>query len=95
MVKNFDNLYDTDLYNLKYHLLSNMVNDIRKFGTLFVYDSSSYEHFNVHMKKALRTTLLKRKTRIMEVLSVTERNYERALSSGKQKINETLRRKDK
>lgn len=51
-VETFDEYFDSGLITLKYHYFAYMVEDIRKYGTLSVSESSPYDHCIVHMKKA-------------------------------------------
>lgn len=53
MVKNLDEHYDSDLCNVKYHLLDYKVADIEGFGTVFVLKGSQNEHFNVYINSKL------------------------------------------
>lgn len=71
-----------------------MIKEIRGFRALSVLDISSYEHFKVCIKQALKIISHWRRTRMMETINVMERNYERRQSYRKEKIDGKLRRKD-
>lgn len=54
--------------------------DIRKFETLSVSDSSPYRHFNVLVRQEYKRPSPKERKRMMETVSVLKRSYETALS---------------
>lgn len=66
------------LYTLNYRLLDDMAKDIRGLGTIFVLDSSTYEYFNVHTKRAFKTASRRRLPRRMELIIMMERICEMA-----------------
>lgn len=48
LVETFDEHCVCSLYGLRRHLLEHIAEDIRRFGTLSVLNSSAYERINVH-----------------------------------------------
>lgn len=42
---------NSGLFKLKFHFLDHVEEDLTVFRTLSVYHASSFEHFNVHIKK--------------------------------------------
>lgn len=71
---------DFDLYVLKHHFVDHVVEDIQKSGTRSVLDRSPYEHFNVQIKQAYGRISKRRRTKMMKMVSVMERSYQRVLS---------------
>lgn len=56
----FEEHSDSGLYWLKYHLIDHMVEDVRKSGTLSVFNSSLYQYSNVHTKRTHKRTSQRR-----------------------------------
>lgn len=71
-----------------------MMENVRKFGTLPVLDSSPYKHFSVYIKQAFKRTSLRERTRMIEMIYVMERRYEKALSCEKKEDAEKSGRSD-
>lgn len=82
------------MHTVKYHLHEQMAEDIRRFGMLFISDSSLYEQFNVNNKEAYKSTSQNRQTKIKETANMTDRSNEGALSYGKKEGDGMLRRGD-
>lgn len=70
LVDIFPDYCDSGLYTPKLVLLDHVEVHHRKFGTLWVIDSSLYHCFHVHIKQFHRTTLLRQQTRMMEAVNV-------------------------
>lgn len=51
MVKMFDAYCNSGLYNLKTHVFDHIVKDTKTFGSLEILDRSSFELFNIQVKK--------------------------------------------
>lgn len=57
LVETLDRQSDSGLYTLGYHLLDQMMENIRGCGTLFFLDRKPCEHFTDHIKQAFSKTL--------------------------------------
>ena len=66
MVGLFHDCCPNGLGTLKFHLFDHIVDDIRRFGTISVLSASPFEHFNLHIKSAYRSTSKRLLTREME-----------------------------
>lgn len=58
------------LHTIKYHLLNRMIEDLGNFETLYFFDSSPYEHSNVHIEHYYGKTSKRRHTRMMKTVNV-------------------------
>lgn len=57
LVDEFYEHCDFGLFKLSYDILDHMAKYIQRLRTPFVFGSSTYEHFSVHMKQACEKTL--------------------------------------
>lgn len=87
LVDAFDDTCDSNLHLRKFHLLDHTVEYIRRCGTIFVSDSSHYEHFNVHIKQAYNRTSQRRWTKIIKMVGLLARSYEKPPSYGKKEYD--------
>lgn len=64
MIEIFHEQYDSSLCALKFHLLDNVVEDLKIFGNLTIPNASPFEHYNIHIKRSYRETSKQHSTRI-------------------------------
>lgn len=70
LVETFHDYCESSLYALKYNLLHHMTDNIKRFGTPSVLDSSAYEHLNLLIKKASRRTLHRTRAGVLVTVNV-------------------------
>lgn len=68
-IETFDEHGDSGLYAVEYHLFDQMVEDIRKFVTVSVLDSSQYEQFNEHIKHSVIRRLRRKLAQMTETIN--------------------------
>lgn len=57
--------------------------------------SGSYEHFDVHIKQAVRQTLQRRRSRMLKTVSMMEKKYKKSIRAGKRNLIESWDKKMK
>lgn len=70
--KTFDAHCEVGLYTLKLHFLDHVVDDLERFGSMKLLNSSSFEIVNVHIKLAYRSTSQRQSSRLQETVRVCE-----------------------
>lgn len=71
-----------------------MIRCTRRFGTLSVLDTSSYLHFNVHIKRVFERTLDKEKTEMLKTVGVMKKRCRKMLSYKQKKDDVVSGRSD-
>lgn len=79
LVESFDEHCNSSLYNLKYHLLGHILEDVNIFGELSVLEIIHYQLFNARNEQMHRRSSKRRRIITMETLNVMRGNYKRIL----------------
>lgn len=80
-LETFDDHCDSGLHNLNYLSIDLVEEDIRRYGTLSILDSSLNENINVLIRYSFKTSSQMRRTQMMRTVDVIERKYERGVSN--------------
>lgn len=56
-MQTFSEHCNSGIYNLKFHLLDHVLEELKALGTLSVLDASSFAQYNVHVMHAYMQTL--------------------------------------
>lgn len=79
---------DSSLYTLRYRLREHIVYDLRKAETPSVLESSPCDNWNVHINHYCRITLQRREIHLVELVTVHQGSYEKALSYEDKRIED-------
>lgn len=78
--------HDSGLYWIKLYSLNHVMDNLRKFGMLSIFHSSSYENLSVHVKHYYKNSLKVRRTRDMETVIFPGKSYRIDLQYERERI---------